>query len=77
MPLVVIQVTFEKFTINKLQDKTTKYRLSPVGVLVDRENSNSFTDDRSRCQFCGSINTAIRNMINHLTQSTVYACDGN
>lgn len=37
MPLVVIQVTFEKFTTNKLQDKTTEYRLSPAGICFCRQ----------------------------------------
>lgn len=51
MPLVENQMTLGKFTADKLQDRTTKYRLSPIGIiLVDREKSNTFTDDRSQCQ---------------------------
>lgn len=44
-------MTLGKFTTEKLQDRTTKYMLSPIGIiLIDRENSNTFTDDRSQCQ---------------------------
>lgn len=44
-------MTLGKFTTDKLQDRTTKYRLSPIGIiLVDRENSNTSTDDISQCQ---------------------------